>query len=252
MRFRSRAIATIIASLAAFPAAPTRADMPVAAGPAALIYGKSEITLKTRSQGEIVSLPIAEGQKVKRGDVIAQLDDRQEKIDRTQAESEYLQAKDDWSKTEKLKKYVSAEEISQKRATYLKKKSVFDMKALDIEKKRLASPIDGIVTRVYFEQGETVSAGDKFAEIVQMDELFLVANVPSSEVSAYKVGGEVKFKVDGRSATYDAKVVFASPIIDASSDTVRVKFEAKNVRSGDGPDAEFALKPGMVAKLVGK
>lgn len=231
---------------------PVAAEVTVASGPSALIYGKSEITIKTRSQGEIVTLGVAEGQKVKRGEMVAQLDDRQEKIDQAQAESEYVLAKDDWKKTEKLKKYVSADEINQKRSSYLKKKSVFDLKSLDIEKKKITSPIDGIVTRLYFEKGETVSVGDKFVEIVQMEDLYLVANVPSAEVSAYKVGTEFRFKVDGQPATFDAKVIFSSPIIDASSDTVRIKFEAKNVRLGDAPDGAFALKPGMVATLLKK
>ncbi|MEK7355251.1 MAG: efflux RND transporter periplasmic adaptor subunit, partial [Bdellovibrionota bacterium] len=133
-----------------------------------------------------------------------------------------------------------------------KKKSVYDLKMLDIEKKRLTSPIDGIVTRVYFEKGETVSAGDKFAEIVQMDDLYLIANVPSGEVDSFKQGTEVKFKVDGQPGHFDAKVIFLSPIIDASSDTVRVKLEAKNVRIGENTEGAYALKPGMVATLLKK
>ncbi len=236
----------------ALVAAPSGAEPITKTGPSALIYGRSEITMKTRSQGEIVELAAKEGQKIKRGDLIAQLDDRQEKIDKAQAESEYLLAKDDWSKTEKLKKYVSADEINQKRAGFQKKKSVYDLKMLDIEKKRLTSPIDGIVTRVYFEKGETVSAGDKFAEIVQMDDLYLIANVPSGEVDSFKQGTEVKFKVDGQPGHFDAKVIFLSPIIDASSDTVRVKLEAKNVRIGENTEGAYALKPGMVATLLKK
>jgi membrane fusion protein (multidrug efflux system) len=223
------------------------------AGLAALIYGKSEITVKSRAQGEITAVKVTEGQRVKRGDLIAQLDDRQERIDREVAEAELKLAKTDWDKSSKLKKYVSGDEINQKQSSYLKKKSTFELKLLDIEKKKIASPIDGIVTRLYFERGETTAAGDKFVEIVQMDDLYLIANVSSVEATRFKQGDVVPFKVEGIKDTFKATVMFTSPVIDASSDTVRVKLEAKNIRQGNSKDKEdFVLKPGMVAVIVTK
>ncbi len=250
MKLTTVVIASTLVISTSMALAALASEQETAPGLSAVIYGKSDITVKSRTQGEVVDLRAIEGQHVKRGDLIAQVDDRQERIDRELAESEYKFAKEDLEKTSRLKKFVSEDEIRQKQSNHLKKKSVFDLKTLDVEKKKINSPIAGIVTRLYFERGETIAPGDKFAEIVQMDQLYLIANVPSTEVKHFREGAQVAFSVEGIKETFKARVVFLSPVIDASSDTVRVRLETQNSLQTNGGKSDFVLKPGMVAQLI--
>lgn len=214
----------------------------------ALVFGKKELTLKARAQGELMEIRADEGQRVKAKDVIAVIDNRRVKIDLDLTKVEYQMAKKDFESSKKLKKYVSSDEIVQKEGAFLKKKSAFEAKSLDLINTQILAPTDGIVTKKYFEVGESVSVGEKVFEMVQLDELILIANVPSEEATHFKLNAKAKFRVEEiKGQTFDAVVSFVSPVIDAASDTVRVKLAAKN-KVKDGTK-EFWLKPGMLASL---
>src|SRR5688572_21601761 len=106
----------------------------------ALIFGKKEITLKAKTQGELVEIKADEGQSVNAKDVIAVLDSRQKKIDVLKEEAEYEMALQDFNKTKKLGKYLSKDEIQQKEANYLKKKATYELKQLELANTRITAP----------------------------------------------------------------------------------------------------------------
>ncbi len=214
----------------------------------ALIFGKKELTIKSKAQGEVIKVKVEEGDNIKAGQVIAIIDDRQQKIERDLASVEYKTANQDFIKTKKLNKYVSKDEILQKEAAYMKKKSTYDLKELDLSNTRIVSPIDGVVTKNYFDEGERISVGEKAFEIVQLQELIVIANVPATEISKLSKGKEVELKVaDLKEKKFKGTVTFISPVIDSASETIRIKIAVKNVQKPE--DKTYYLKPGMLASL---
>ncbi len=214
----------------------------------AIIFGKKEITIKSKAQGELIKVKVEEGDAVKAGQVIAIIDDRQQKIERDLANVEYKTADQDFLKTKKLNKYVSKDEILQKEAAYLKKKSTFELKELDFSNTRIVSPIDGVVTKNYFDEGERVSVGEKAFDVVQLSELLMVANVPAAEISKIKKGKDIDFTVsDLKDMKFKGSIIFISPVIDSASETIRIKVAVKNmIKPGE---KAYLLKPGMIANL---
>lgn len=213
----------------------------------AVILGENEIKIKAKSQGQVSSIAIEEGIRVKAGDVLAILDDRQEKIERDLASVEFQIAEKDFEKTKSLSKYVSEEEIIKKKNDFLRKKSVYDLKEYNFSNKRVTAPIDGVVTRKYFSPGDTVASGDRIFDIVQLENLVLEIYIDPKDAAKFSKGQTISFKTDlQKDKEFSATIVFISPVVDAASNTVRIRATIKNPPL---PEGGFEIKPGTVATV---
>lgn len=212
-----------------------------------IVFGEREITIKAKSQGEIMALNFPEGERVSTGAVLAVIDDRQEQIEASQAKIEWEAAEQDFHKTESIRKYVSKDEIAQKKNASLLKKAAYELKEYHLSNTRVSSPIDGIVTKKYFDLGETVSVGDKLFEVVQLENLVIEMNVPADAVSEIKKGTKLGFKVDGiKDRQFEGEVSFVSPVLDAASGTIKVRMGVKNPVMAD---KGYELRPGVIATV---
>lgn len=101
----------------------------------------------------------------------------------------------------------------------------------------IRSPITGVITQIHREAGEYLSPADPVvATIVQLDPLTIVFSVPASMLNEITRGQKLVIRVEGLSQTRQAEVETVSPIINAESQTVRVKLSLPNsdrsLRSG--------------------
>lgn len=213
-----------------------------------ILYGKQEVCVRAKTQGEIKEIKVNEGSSVKTGDVLALIDDRQKVIEYDIAKVEYENAKTTHHRAKKLGEYLSREEREQKEAQYLTKKSMFEMKEVSLENTKITSTIDGVVAKKYIDKGASVAVGDKIFDLVQLDELTLKVYLPASEARELRVGSEVAFKTEfHKERLFFGYVTQISPVIDAVSNTMRVQLSVKNIQSPDGGGVE--LRPGMVVTL---
>jgi membrane fusion protein, multidrug efflux system len=67
---------------------------------------------------------------------------------------------------------------------------------VDLEDRRIRSPIDGVVDRTFAEAGEYVGAGQRLALIHDPDRLWVEANIKETQVSRLRVGQPVEVTVD--------------------------------------------------------
>ncbi|MCA9129690.1 MAG: efflux RND transporter periplasmic adaptor subunit [Planctomycetales bacterium] len=106
-----------------------------------------------------------------------------------------------------------------------------------IDQKRIKSPIDGVVTRVFKDAGEFVSASDPTViKVVQLDKLKAEFSVPAGACE-FTQGQNVTLSVGKDRLQSRGLVEFVSPTTDAQSNTVRVTIRLDNsrgsIRSGD-------------------
>lgn len=151
-------------------------------------------------------------------------------------------------------------------AQLLQVKENLEIKRLEYERIRLQlalrtvrSPIDGVVTEVFRDIGEFVSPADPVVlTIVQLNPLRTTFSVPVADVKSIRKGQTVPIRIDGVKGTVNAKVALVSPVINAESQTVRVKLELPNpenrIRSGakcffaskgTGSNLAEGLRPGV-------
>ena len=98
-----------------------------------------------------------------------------------------------------------------------------------LELRRLRSPIDGVVTEIYKEQGEFVSINEpSVLRVVQLNPLKVVFSMPRSSAIKMKAGEELDLEIGDQKENVAGLVEFVSPTADAQSGTCRVKVRIDN------------------------
>jgi RND family efflux transporter MFP subunit len=263
------------AALAPKPAADTTS--PPQAAPADYIASgpivvEDQIDLAAQRDGLVAEVFVETGALVKKGQLLARLDDRQLTADRdaaaakarsteadlknweasakvTQADrdrAEQLWAANIIAKTEEEKakyKYDATEfEVERQREDMKYTQDTLKSLELELEKTRITAPFDGVVARRYLRPGQEVAKNDRLFWISAVAPLRVKFALPETYLGRVRKGTEL---VVVTSATpgeiHQARVLLVSPVVDPSSDTIDVTAELQ------GPSAN--LRPGMTANI---
>lgn len=212
-----------------------------------ILEGTNEITLKSKSQGELKEIYFKEGDPVIEGDIIAELESEKEQIEMDMALNDFETAKKDFLKSEKLAEYISKDELLKKKNDYLKKENMFKLKDYNLKTKKFISPINGTFTRKYIKIGENVSSGAKSFEVIQYDELVIDLHIQAKYMNTLKIGNKLKFVQElDETQTFYGNVFFIGPVLDKASGTVNVKLKLINPKDKSG---NFILRPGMTVRV---
>ena len=266
-RLAALALAAVVAGSASLlPAAPAPAQGTTA--PAAdqpergMTRPKHEPKLSFYSPGVIAKLNVEEGQVVKAGEVLAVQDDRAEQAELLQKQGDLLvadlqvKASDadvkqkrldlnrknemfaDWIKAGKssseLEQAQVAVEIGDIAVLYRKgevDKARRDVQAaeLKMDLRKLVSPVNGVVTKIDVKVGEGSDLTKPAIQVVQVDTLYIEADVPTAKAKAIRVGDVLPVAyVDEKDKWMNAKVVFLTQYANAGSGTRKIRLEMPN------------------------
>lgn len=175
----------------------------------------AEVKVGPRVSGRLKHLRVKVGDHVKKGEVLAQLEDRDLKANVLKAEANLAQAKAEaryaqvnYRRQKKLFSdgYVSPDSVDL--ALKAKKASEASVRgaqaALDYSKVQLSyatvtSPIEGTIGSVSTQEGETVAASlsaPTFVTIIDLSRLEVDAYVDEVDIGGVKLGQEATFTVD--------------------------------------------------------
>ena len=173
--------------------------------------------------GVVWETKTAEGQHVAKGDVLFQLDSRAADV-----------AADFAGKTVQRERQLMKIQGTSEQALQNAEQQL-DAARVQQALLQVRSPLAGTVTRVNVKPGEAVDLTTVMAVVVDLDRLVVRANVPSSELTALKVGQPVEVVVERAASPLTGVLEFISPQVDARTGTaeVRVKLPAgSNLRPG--------------------
>lgn len=226
-----------------------------------------EINLASSEMGTLAYLNVKEGQHVVAGQLLGGLDEKvlratldlANKAREAAGRLESAQAEFDLQ-SESLAKltllhdrgHASAEERSraeaQKAISLAQLKGVredMELKAAEcarveaqLQQRRIYSPIDGVVTHVYKDVGEFLSASEPTVlKVVQLDRLLVEFPIPAGSKTKFVVGESITVRVGNERVEAQGSIEFVSPVTDAQSNTIRVKVQIDNqdnrFRGGD-------------------
>lgn len=211
------------------------------------------INIAAVEPGIIIELHVKEGDKVSHDQPLADLNQDVLKatleIARAQrdatsalrsAEAELKLRADRLSKLEQLRDQGNASEEEVFRANLehevatahvLTAKESLEIKALEHERIRLQlsqrtvrSTIDGFVTHIHREKGEFVTPVDPVVmTVVQLDPLAVVFSVPASTAGRFQPNQSLPIRIEGEKKAIEGKIELISPVINAESQTVRLR-----------------------------
>jgi RND family efflux transporter MFP subunit len=233
-----------------------------------------QIDLATGRDGVVVSIARDEGSDVKKGDVLAQLDDRTLQIELAKARDDLQVAQNNVKyKQSEVKAKAAALDRQQKlqamglssqadleQADFEAKGAEYDMRGweanaessqeeikrleIELDQTRLRAPFAGAVVARYVREGQQVAKGDKCFRVSQLAPLEVQFQVPETSGRRPSRGARVGvWLVSDPNRELSATVVKISPVIDPSSDSYSVTAELRGRGIAD-------LRPGMAVQVA--
>lgn len=115
---------------------------------------------------------------------------------------------------------------------------------IQLERRRLRSPIDGVVTKISKDLGESVNPADPVVlKVVQLDTLLVVFLVPADQTQTLQNGSNVTVRIPLADQMASGIVEFVSPTTDPQSGLTRVRVRI--------PNQKETLPCGVTCYLVG-
>lgn len=198
-----------------------------------------ESRLGFRVAGKLIKRHVELGQRVKAGQVLAQLDpqDFQLASDAVQAQlgaavTNRDLAAADFKRFKELKEqnFISGAELERREATLKAAQAQVDQARAQLASQRnqgayatLVSDVAGVVTAVEAEPGQVVSAGLPVVRVAQDGPRDAVFSVPEDKVAAVRPGAPVKVRVWPGQTLLDGKVREVSASADPVTRTYQVK-----------------------------
>jgi membrane fusion protein, multidrug efflux system len=186
------------------------------------------------------------GERVKAGDLIARLEDR-EYIISVKLETNQLNlelAESELKKQESLyeKGGVTLKELKTASIEYENAKSNVENARLQMAKTRIESPIDGVIVDLsYYTQGTQVESGSSMVKIMDYQTMYMEVQLPEKYISVIKPNQVVRLtNYTIPEDTIIGHVTQLSPAIDADSRTFKGNIEITN--------SNLLLRPGMFVK----
>jgi len=223
------------------------------------------VGIKARVDGQIITVNFREGQPVKKGEVLFEIDPRPYQAALRQAEANALrdraardQARSQAERYEELlhKNFISKEAYAQIRtnaetaeATAQASQAALENARLNVEYCTIRSPLDGYVGRVLLQAGNLVKANDANPLVVinQVKPIYVNFAVPEQylpEIRKYNSADPLRVDVvstDPGSPRPSGKLIFIDNAVDPSTGTIRMRARLDN--------ADAALWPGQFVNV---
>jgi RND family efflux transporter MFP subunit len=209
--------------------------------------------------GRVNAVTIAEGDRVKRGQVIVEVD-REPLLDQRrqaaaaveQGRAQVENARLNLQRNQQLfeRGIAAGKEVEDARAQSAAAQSALEQATAalntaerNLERASIRSPIDGQIVKRMVSVGEQVdgTAAQPVAEIANLSHVELAANVPSEQLARIKVGQTASLTTDAfADRAFPGTVIAIGPAVDVATNAGLVRMRLQN--------ADHALKVGMFAE----
>lgn len=259
-------------SLMGAACAQTTAPLPGSSAPG-VTQALRDVKLSMTVAGRIDGMMVREGSRVRQGQLLMHLDRTLEELevqrrrllveDRARLDELKQKEKTLVEQVESLRPLLSTGGVSRKQVEDEEMALgavVAERKALEASKERervelslaqeayerrhLRSPMDGIITKVAFRQGESVGPHEPVISVVDISRVRFMGTVPARAGLKLQVGASVKIELgqDAQVRVRTGKVVFVSPVTDPSSGLIEVIAEFEN--------ADGSVRPGISGRML--
>lgn len=202
------------------------------------------VEVKSEIEGMVISLPFQEGQRVQKGDLLAQLDDSELDASLKEAEANFKLTEITYERNKQLfaDKLISQQEYDQSQAAFNASRATVERRRSELRHTRIYAPFEGIVGGRQVSPGQVINKNTTITWVVDLDRLKAEFSVPERFLGQIRTGQNLEIAVAAfATEKFPGEVYFIAPQIDPSLRTALVRAYIKNV--------DLKLKPGMFANL---
>jgi membrane fusion protein (multidrug efflux system) len=200
--------------------------------------------LAAEKGGRVVELKVEKGDRVEAGQLLLRVDNRKWHDYLKQAEVESREAEKAYARFEELRKTgaVSDTDFDNVMRRRDLAAATLDEAMVNVEQCDVVSPFSGIVDDRYIELGEFANEGARVLEVVDIDTVKVVVDVPEQDVLSLEEGLEMGFVVGAYpDRTFTGKVRFVSVATRPGRNSFQAEILAEN--------SERELRGGMIATV---
>ncbi len=204
---------------------------------------EKRVTLATRVMGVIDSLPVKQGQRVERGDLVMRLDASDKEAAIRMAETIVTQRQAEADAAERLVAGGNAPKLQadQARAALATAKSQLESAKAELAQYEIYAPFNGLIDRVPVQRGSTILAGAEVATLINLDPLLAIGEVSERDLRYLKIGNSADIRlVDGK--VVKGTLRYISRDASAATRTFRIEVAI--------PNEDKTLPAGMTAEIT--
>lgn len=208
-----------------------------------LTAGESVI-LSPEIAGRITEIRFEEGQPVKAGDVLVQLDDQISRAELAQAEASLGLSQANYARAKKLyaQGTVSGRSYDELRSQLNTDRAGVDLARARLDKTLIKAPFDGVVGLRSISVGDYVNPGQEMASLQSINPLKVDFRLPELYLNVLKTGQPIEIMVDAfPDRKFEGEVYAIDPLVDAKARTVVLRARL--------PNPENLLRPGLFARV---
>lgn len=216
------------------------------------LYGATEanrkVHLKAETQGAVIAIPATEGQTLKKGDVIVEIDERDRRARYAQAKALLEQRRIEHQAAKKLQEEGFQTEIRLAEAKTRLEEAKVNLRQIDLDLQftKLRAPFDCVLETINVEVGDFVGVGvfggeGALATVVDHDPLLIIGQVAERDRNHIEVGATAKGELsDG--TKLEGTITYLASVADTESRTFRIEVQI--------PNAAREIPAGVTAELA--
>ena len=236
------------------------------------LIGAATVQVVPKVNGRLESISVKLGDSVRRGQIIALVEDNeiQEQVRQAEAsfkvgeatirqrDADLKLAKTNLDRSRSLferqllpqqtfddteARYQAAlAQLDLARAQFEQAKARLDELRITLSNTRIASPVDGFVGKRFVDPGAFVGPNSPVASVVDIRTVRMVANLVEKDVKRVPAGTNAAVEVDAfPGEQFSGRVSRVAPVFDPATRTAEMEIEV--------PNTGFRLKPGMYARV---
>lgn len=202
------------------------------------------VTVSADLPGTVDAIRFESGEPVRAGDVLVELDTRQERARLAAVEARRDLARVDFGRMKGLleERVVSRAEYDKATATERQAEAEVAETEAAIDRKTIRAPFAGVLGLRQIDLGQYLSAGEPVVSLQSLDPIYVTFGLPQQSVGQVRIGRRVSVSSDDLSgATLTGRVTALDSVVDQTTRNVKVQVTL------DNPGGR--LRPGMFVQV---
>ena len=236
------------------------------------LIGLQTVAIAPRTGGRLLSVNVQLGDRVRRGQVLAKVEDREivEQVRAAEASQEVAKAtirqreadlnvaKLNYERSKNLyeRQLLAKQALDDAESRHLAAVAQLDLSTaqlsqnaarleelkINLQHTSVTSPVDGFVASRAVDPGAMVNTNTSIASVVDISRLRLVVNVVEKDLRMVSAGDVAEVEVDAYPGEkFNGRIARVAPVLDPATRTAAMEVEI--------PNGDNKLKPGMYARI---
>jgi membrane fusion protein (multidrug efflux system) len=209
------------------------------------LRSRQSVTLRPEVAGRIVQIAVSDGARVRRGQLLVQMDDTLQKAELSQAQAQLSIARANLKRNEELvaQAFVAQRVLDESRAALQVADAQVSLAQARLARMRVVAPFDGTVGLININLGEYVKDGADLINLEDTSQLTVDFRLPERYQSLVAAGQSVQVQLDALPGqNFQARIQAVDPLLDANGRSVAVRAVLPSTAGKD-------LRPGMFARV---